>query len=440
MSRRNKQLFISIIAICTLVVGGWVARLVFAAEVAIDSAVFDATDAFTADTIVFVSDTQGYAFYEDLATTLVYATTTDGGTTWGVPVAISTVNSVCCPDVWYDQWTPGDTTGRKIHITWIDATLDDIMYRYLDTSNDTFGAAAVTAIAPAAALNSTGVDMGPAITKATDNDVFIVSTIGAGGDELTASSTDNGVTWKTAAMKYQGVVWLNLDSELDLAPLANGNIMLAWNDGADLQYRNYTDSTTLWDTTDTVIDADFIKESTNVYAQPWALVSNATTSDVFAIGIPDPDSATAGLQEIRVYRYVTSFARQSNVATATPELVDAHMGIDANTGTLYAVYTRGGTAGITTDIFYKTSTNQGVSWGAEIQLNTTQDDLRHVSVNAWSNERLYVMWANDDTNVISGNTVVDLAPPSVPAVESKSPRVTISSGQFIIETGQVILQ
>src|SRR3972149_3000801 len=68
--------------------------------------------------------------------TLVWRKSTDSGRTWGARSA-AIDDAVLSISVWYDRWTPGDTTGNLIHIAWLDITDDNVFYANLDTTTDT---------------------------------------------------------------------------------------------------------------------------------------------------------------------------------------------------------------------------------------------------------------------------------------------------------------
>ena len=68
--------------------------------------------------LVFVSQEIGYMFGINGDSDLDYMKTTNGGKTWGAAVGVFT-GTVSAFDVWYDQWTPGNT-GRDIDIFFIE--------------------------------------------------------------------------------------------------------------------------------------------------------------------------------------------------------------------------------------------------------------------------------------------------------------------------------
>ena len=88
-------------------------------------------------TTVFTTESIGYAFYIDSNGTVAYKKTTNGGASWGTSVTVHNVTTSVRVAVWFDQWTPGDTTGTIIHIVVTDTTNDEIYYGTLDTATDT---------------------------------------------------------------------------------------------------------------------------------------------------------------------------------------------------------------------------------------------------------------------------------------------------------------
>ena len=87
--------------------------------------------------VVFVNRDIGYVFGINGDSDLDYMKTTDGGLTWGVATNIFT-GTIFAFDVWYDQWTPGDT-GRIIHLWFISLDTDDVFYQAFNTATDVLG-------------------------------------------------------------------------------------------------------------------------------------------------------------------------------------------------------------------------------------------------------------------------------------------------------------
>ena len=101
-----------------------------AAQVTIDNTATLVTDATsnTGSNVVFISDLVGYTFYVDSTNQCVYKKTIDGGNNWGTTVIVDSQLDCTKIVIWYDRWTPGDTTGTYIHISTIDTSFDDMFY------------------------------------------------------------------------------------------------------------------------------------------------------------------------------------------------------------------------------------------------------------------------------------------------------------------------
>lgn len=140
--------------------------------------------------MVWVTSQIGYLIGIFVGIDLQYYKTTDGGKTWGAAVTLFT-GTVDSYDVWYDQWTPGDS-GRIIHIAFTEAGTDDVSYLALNTANDV-----VTSIVDVFAGASTVEGRGTftSITKARGGNLFVLFNIDAFAETGLYRSTDNGVTW-----------------------------------------------------------------------------------------------------------------------------------------------------------------------------------------------------------------------------------------------------
>jgi hypothetical protein len=141
--------------------------------------------------LVFTTNLIGYLFYTDGSNDFVYKKTTDGGITWAAPVAISGNDTIVAYDVWYDQWTPGDT-GRCVHIWYFGVTTDNIKYRRLCTVDD-FLLAAVDVLVTTSAVAGRGTFVSGA--KMRGGNLLACWDIDAGAEHGTYRSVDNGVTW-----------------------------------------------------------------------------------------------------------------------------------------------------------------------------------------------------------------------------------------------------
>lgn len=405
--RKRKWYSIPVLAVALFVGGFFLFRstqpepFAFAAEVTIDSAILDATDQRGSPTIVFVSDTNGYVFYVDSNGHIVYKKTTDSGATWDTtPTDVDGGTDNCNVVVWYDQWTPGDTSGTKIYIAWMDIGADDVWVRTLDTSDDTFDSAAVAAI-DGTTFSCTGLSISPTITKATDGDLFVTNTAGSNVD--VASSTDSGANWADENISF-------LEADITrLVPLASGDVLLIYADVSanNLLSRVYDDSAaTSFDASDTTILAGYGEGSISECDCISASVYKADNT-VYLMATHEPQGSTG---DIIVYKYDGSWTDLGNLTTNKADQFGVAIMVDDNNGDLYAMITDEVSNG-QVDVLSLVSTNGGTSWTSTTTVNATRDDIRNVLSGGSSDERIYAVWNNDDLNDILGNTVADLTPP-----------------------------
>ena len=90
----------------------------------------------TSFTNVFTNSSTGYTFYRDSTGACDWAKTTNGGTIWSNPSIIDPNTTCLRVAVWYDRWTPGNTTGTFINVSTIDSRNDDIWYSRVNTVGD----------------------------------------------------------------------------------------------------------------------------------------------------------------------------------------------------------------------------------------------------------------------------------------------------------------
>ena len=140
--------------------------------------------------LVFVNQTTGYMFGINGDSDLDYMKTTDGGASWGTATDVFT-GSVDSFDVWYDQWTPGNT-GRIIHIAYTENGTDDVAYTSLNTVDDT-QTADVDILAGTSAVAARGVFT--TIAKSRGGNLYVGFDMDAGVEKGMYKSTDNGATW-----------------------------------------------------------------------------------------------------------------------------------------------------------------------------------------------------------------------------------------------------
>lgn len=411
-----------------------------AAETAVDGTVNTTVNRHqkSAKHIVCVDDTDCYAFYIDSDNDAVYQKSTDGGASWGgtgTDISALTYQGIA---VWYDRWTPGDT-GNYIHIAMIETdagTPDRIWYSRFDTTDDSFSTivdASGAANGVLAALNDV------TITKGTNGDLYVgtvdatAPTAGANfvekcdviDDCTTAGGWDAaGSTnpWDNAGGDTDGVHSLILLPLSDTTAHDSGDIMLVSYDvgGSVVEYKVYDESANTWGTNFATIES-----ATDNTTYPHALggAADLTTGDLYITYVQTP--GTANTSEVRAWKYSDGWSQLTDPWPDTTDgasiILDANIGIDANTSDLYIAYIRAAATAAANDVYYIVSTDDGSSWGSEQLLSDgTDGDHRGISLNATSDERLYAVWYDPTPDDIFGGLIADLTP----SAGSSAPTVT----------------
>ncbi|MDP2598336.1 MAG: hypothetical protein Q8P49_00730 [Candidatus Liptonbacteria bacterium] len=388
-----------------------------AADTTIDASIDPAVASHNggSPTVVFISDQIGYAFYRDSIGSCVYSKTTNGGGAWGMAVTVDAQTDCFKIAVWYDRWTPGNTTGTFIHISTIDNS--DLWYARLDTASDTL----------TATVNASGANQGggfavganiPSITKGTDGDLYM------GVQDSADSFVIKCVSGADCA---QAINWVEAGTNpfdlapdwLILMPLSGGNILaIRWDISADgVQSKVYNDATNTWDALWTTIDLDARENTT--YDGHFGATLKKSTGNIYLAYVADAGSFGTD-DDIRtaVYSSGAWASKTDTLTNSTMGLTGVKLGFDENTNDIYAVYTARTTPGTasTGNIYWKKSTDGMTSWGAEQgPINTTAGDIYGARVNAMSDERIYVTWGLTSVNDLLGSTVADLVPPDTTA-------------------------
>ncbi len=382
-----------------------------AAEINIDSTTHTSASSHSGSTptVVFTSDQNGYAFYRDSTGSCVYTKTINGGTSWSAAVTVDAQTDCYKVGVWYDQWTPGDTSGTNIHIVTMDA--GDLWYTKLDTSTDTL----TTVVNASAANQGGGFAVGgniPSITKSTTGIVYMGIQDAADSFVIKCSTTcDNATNWTEAGTSPFD---LAVD-ELILMPLSGGNIIAIRRDtSADVVgSKVYTASGSTWDVSWTTIDAAATKNAT--YDAQFGATLNRVTGDIYLAYAADT-SAFGSNDDIRTAIYSSgSWTAKTDVLTNdTKGITGAKIAFNENNNDVYVLYSARATAGTasTGNVYYKKSTDGMSTWGTETQVNTTTGDIYGARLNILSNERFYATWDSSSVDDLFGNTVVDLTPPT----------------------------
>lgn len=378
----------------------------------IDATIADATNEYNpSPNIVYTTEDIGYVFYIESdvgSSTPVFSKTTDGGDTWSNPIQITTNlpttgfrgNSIA---IWYDQWTPGDDTGTKIHIALVDDTVgyENLYYASLDTSSDTQLSDLV--------LVADGAGYDPAA----DGNVSIVK---EGSGNILVSAHGNYASVDTQVIYRSDIGasgWANTNFSLtgglddsdfsQLVPFTTTGALIIVQDltARTTISRIYSETTSGWLPQQSI---GMPLYGVALYDGNWGATYNRLTNDIYLTGAYRPGNAA---NDVYFYEFTvgtTTWSNVGDIVTNDAGYSQSNLASDQNTGDLYLTYTRG-TVGGDTDVYFRISRNGGVDWESETRLNTLTDDIKYVRTGFMSKHRIGVVWFNDDLNDIITNSM-----------------------------------
>lgn len=350
--------------------------------------------------LVFVSANIGYFFFIDGDNDFYYKKTTNGGQTWGSLVAVSGSDTLTAFDVWYDQWTPGDT-GRMIHIWYFGtATNDDVLYRNLNTTNDSL-LSAVTVFLGSTAVSGRGTFVSG--TKARGGNLYCNFNIDAFAETGFYRSVDNGTTWATRTNPLEA----NLDQTMLFPALTD--------DPQDIWMLYDDDSTT-------ELTVKTYDDSGNSHAESSALVFDNQATDLtgqygFSGSIRHSDNHLI-FSFFNAYDAAgTDFLCYDWDGTTATKLTDLTTNIDDmyfpsvflnqdKPDEIYIAYVGKSdgleTLGTTNAVYYARSTDRGLTWTKDIAYSTSSTDY----ICTWAplnGERFMVAWQDISSSAIVTN-------------------------------------
>jgi len=353
---------------------------------------------------VFISDTVGYVFYIEKWSSnnrqVSYRKTTNGGTSWGSPVSISTDLDWRNVAIWYDKWTPGGT-GDKIHIAAVNDDNPDVQYRWLNTTDSDSLRSSWVSIFD---VGSWGVpNGGPSIVNSTDG-ILYVSGFG-GTTSGVYRSTNNGTSWTGITPSYY---FDEGDDHAQLLPLSGGDILCIYHDTTTIttdwgRWFVWDEETDAWNSSANQLA---VWTGNSNYPAVFGASLYKTTGDVYLAANMDPGDATNNLKSYFFDESVRAFTTKTDVYNNIgADGTDVKIFVNEDNGDVFGVYGRGGASA---QIYYKKSTDGMETWGDETQVSTNADDHRIVRPNFMSDERVYAFWYNDDTDALLGNSACDI--------------------------------
>lgn len=327
--------------------------------------------------------------------------------TGGGAVQVDAQTDCMRPIIWYDRWTPGDTTGNYIHILTQDTNPYDLYYNRIDTANNdtrlmgTAPVAVTTNKTNSFAVNNNS----PAITKSTTGVLYMgVHDSGGTGDQsyVIRCSADCNLSgsWSDAGTSPLDVVQ---GGELVLMPLAGGNIMaIRFDDSADdYQSRIFTASTSTWAASWTNIDTS--AQNNAAYDGAWNAIVNPTTNYIYLVYPAQTGTIGGNDDDVRARIYNgSSWSSGTDVVTNTTLCITgAAIGFDSSTSTFYVAYTARTTpaTNTTANVYWKKSSDNMSTWSdQEGPINTTSWNLYGLRVATNMSFRNMVTWNQTSPN------------------------------------------
>jgi hypothetical protein len=337
-------------------------------------ATVDASQARGDRVVVPVSASVVYAFFLDVTTEdLFYAKSTDGGATYGTPVQINGDTNPDTFSVWYDRWTPGDTTGTKIHIGWVQTSADGTRYRSLDTNGDVFGTQITISNLTSAIDNSA--EVWCSIAKALSGHLGFGYCADGGDERGWFVSEDNGATWGTdlnvagfvedgggSGSPDRGSVWPATGTGDD------DDFWLLWQDASANEL-----TLKLWDHSalgmaESSAILTFAENVTDLTGGPgWKAGIRLSDGHLILAAVSEYDTATA---DFRVFDIggTASITELTAITTNVDDIYFPAVCIDPFTDDIYVAFNglRDGSEdlGTATKVYYVVSADGGTSWSA----------------------------------------------------------------------------
>src|SRR3990167_7152677 len=342
--------------------------------------------------VVFVTNNIGYVFGINGDNDLDYMKTTNGGLTLSAATDVFT-GTVEAFDVWYDQWTPGDT-GRIIHIWYIQGgTGDDLLYTQLNTNGDVQTDRTVVSLTSTAASRTQFISG----TKTRGGNLYCAYNI----DNITESgmyrSVDNGANWSVMTSPMEG-------DDGDQCKLFPANvadpqdIWILYQDAStdELTLKEYDNSGNSFTESAALTMAEETTDASGQYGLDGAI--RHSDGHLIVAYMSTYDAAGGSTNNFNVYDINSTGSLTALTAIATgvdhiyypsvylnqdqPDWIYvAYLGVSAGTSTL--------TSSI--PVVYALSKDRGLTWTKDIAMSTSTTDYRQT----WAplnGERFMVTW------------------------------------------------
>lgn len=345
----------------------------------------------------WTSDQVGAIVYLNSAADVVARKTTDGGQTWGSAVAAEagTAGNGAC---WFDQETPTDSSGTKIHTAWCDTAAQDLSYAAFDISAGTWS----TPVDINAALGVGQPSRGISIQKTRSGNLIVTSAVN--GTTALAYKSSDGSSWTSIATPYEGsFVDLTLSASVNTGDGNDGAVIFQDTSADQISVKMYDDSADTW--TETTI-ATLVETGSSYMARA---IRRSDGHTILAFwNATDSAAADLELWDLNLNSIASpTCTAKTSVNTNLSEAGDCSVFINQSNDDIYVSYNVGTAYTATVSVFYKKSSDGGSTWGSQQTYSyQIEDDFRIIAPSAMSASnggRFEVAWCDDDDDDIFVN-------------------------------------
>ncbi|GEM_PF-3076979 len=345
--------------------------------------------------IVTTTSSSVYAFYVsgNSAGTggqrAAYKKSTNAGNTWGTEIFPSSATSgIELMTSWYDRWTPGDSTGNLVHMVYLNSATDSLIYRNLNTSNDSLGSETTVYSDASTTRSSTSDSL--SMAKSVNGTLYVASSSSsASSSSVVYSSTDFGASW--SLLPDEGLDDGSGDWVL-LMPLLNNNIMIIrWDLSTDtIESKIYDSESNTWDVGWTTVATGAVDGAT--ITETFSSTLDPGSGEIYLAYLSGPGTNPATI-ETRIYNS-GSWSTGAQVRSFNT-IQGISMGYDSDFDRVVVVYSLG-TAETTLTLRYKDSYDGMTSFGSERLIYNVADDIKGVAMTFLSNNFLSAYTFDDD--------------------------------------------
>ena len=306
-----------------------------------------------------------YIVYADGNSDVAFIKSTDG-VNWSAPTIVF-AGTVTALSVWYDRWS-GIAAGL-IHCAYTESGNSDTLYRTINTES----ADALSTETTIFAGTSTAGGGALSIARSRGGNVYCKTMIDAGAEggffRLPNANVPNGA-WDAALTDAEALATTDQWILLPGWAADNNDMMLVFVDASanGLSRYLFDDSGNSWGESAIIADGSFADSTAATDFPHLAAAVDIANSQNLLIAWNGRDTANADLTAWKITE--SAITGLTDVVTnGTDDQMGAALGIDTANGDLYAFYygKSDGSETVNTSLrmYYKLSTDDGATWGAE---------------------------------------------------------------------------